>query len=108
MNRDDFWRLDAVMWTEPSSGWCREGKKVFVYCEAIRDSVVFRPRDIVTHNPAFVVAASEVVFQAEAVFWRHLSGWRRASQAELQDVRAALHPVICRLLGFDPGPLWPW
>jgi hypothetical protein len=66
--------------------------------------VLYRPSPIVRDDPAFVVSATTAVFRAEAVLWRHLSGWKRAQGDELQPQYEALHAVICQLYGYEPYP----
>ena len=99
-----FNSVSAIMWTEPSSGFSAIGRKLHVYCDAIRHVVLYRPIPIVRDDPAFVVSATTAVFRAEAVLWRHLSGWKRAHGDELQPQYEALHSVICQLYGYEPYP----
>jgi len=92
MSHPAFYDPWAVQWTEPSTGWSVTGRSVIDHCSELRQVVLcFNPR------MELILQSTTAVLKAEALLWRHFTGWARASDEELQacllDLRRAVSSV---------------
>ena len=87
-----FYDPRAVQWTEPSTGWSETGRQVIDHCSELR-------RVVLCGNPRteLLLQSTKAVLNAEALLWRHLAGWARASGQELQGCLLDLRRAISHL-----------
>ena len=82
LSRPRFWDLDAVMWTEPSTGFAAPARELIALCHDMFDIFLEGvPRaefSDLTHHIA------TAILHANRVLWQHFSGRPRATVPELQ------------------------
>ena len=90
MSSPDFFDVESVCWTEPSSGQSPAAFQLLQLCEDLTDdycNVEEFPERLT--SPLF-----ELVWYSHTLLWRHFAGGSRATAAELQVAGSALQRAL--------------